>query len=397
MDTSNIRQTPLQIFLRFLRFGALAWGGPMAQIAMIRQELVEEEKWVDKDRFNRAFAVYQVLPGPEAQELCVWFGTCAGGRWGGFLAGLGFMLPGFVLMLLLTGLYVHFGLQSPFVNALFSGIQAAVVAMIGFAVYRICRHTLVSNRLAYIALGSATMSFAGVHFAIILLGAGLACLFWQNGNIRVPLGIAALALVITLFTLYRQNDPASISTAAIPATVPTSNLATVFFTGLKGGLLTFGGAYTAIPFIREDAVVTYGWMTQRQFLDGLALSGTLPAPLVIFSTFVGYFGGGWPGALLITLGMFLPAFAFTLLGHSLLEKLISNKALHGFIDGMTAGVMGLIGVTALQIFFTTIRDAFSAVVFTLALLVLIRLKSKFAGLVVIFGAAVIGGLRYFVN
>src|SRR6185436_13112780 len=108
----------------------------------------------------------------------------------------------------------------------------------------------------------------------------------------------------------------------------------VFFTGLKGGLLTFGGAYTVIPFIQQDAVVHYGWMSNEQFLDGIALSGILPAPLIIFSTFVGYFGDGWLGAVLITVAIFLPAFAFTLIGHGTVEKIIQNTALHNFLDGV---------------------------------------------------------------
>src|SRR6266511_141022 len=99
-NTSIPHESYGTIFLRFLKFGLLAWGGPVAQIAMIRQELVEEEKWITRERFNRALSVYQVLPGPEAHELCVYFGILAGGRWGGFLAGLGFMLPGFHFMLL---------------------------------------------------------------------------------------------------------------------------------------------------------------------------------------------------------------------------------------------------------------------------------------------------------
>src|SRR5215203_5541402 len=102
MDNSYTDQSFLKLFLRFLRFGCLAWGGPVAQIAMLKQELVEQEQWASKEHFNRALGVYQVLPGPEATELCVWFGMRAGGRLGGFLAGLGFMLPGLVLMLLFT-------------------------------------------------------------------------------------------------------------------------------------------------------------------------------------------------------------------------------------------------------------------------------------------------------
>ena len=137
-----ISQTNSQIFFRFLKFGFLAWGGPVAQLAMIRQELVEEEKWISREKFNRALAVYQVLPGPEAHEMCVYFGMMAGGRTGGFLAGLGFMLPGFLLMLLLTWIYVQFGVKSPLIQSLFVGLQVAVVALIVRAIHRLGSHAL---------------------------------------------------------------------------------------------------------------------------------------------------------------------------------------------------------------------------------------------------------------
>src|SRR5688572_32780106 len=123
------RESYPKLFLRFLRFGFLAWGGPVAQIAMIRQELVDEEKWITRERFNRTLAVYQALPGPEAHELCVYFGTIAGGRIGGVLAGLGFMLPGFVLVLVVAALYVRYGASSVWIAAALSGLQPAVGAL----------------------------------------------------------------------------------------------------------------------------------------------------------------------------------------------------------------------------------------------------------------------------
>src|SRR5258706_8901586 len=150
----TIHQTKAQIFLRFLKFGLLAWGGPVAQIAMIKQELVEEEKWISTERFNRALSVYQVLPGPEAHELCVYFGMLAGGRWGGFLAGLGFMLPGFLFMLLFTWIYLHFGIKSPLLQSVFAGFQVAVIALIFSAVHRIGKHSLVNKQLFTVAAGS---------------------------------------------------------------------------------------------------------------------------------------------------------------------------------------------------------------------------------------------------
>src|ERR671918_1314388 len=124
-------QSYTSLFLRFLRFGLLAWGGPVAQIAMIRQEFVDEEKWISSDKFNRVLAVYQVLPGPEAHELCVYFGMLSRGRLGGILAGLGFMLPGFVLMFALSWLYVTYGLKTSGTFAVvFAAVQAAVAALV---------------------------------------------------------------------------------------------------------------------------------------------------------------------------------------------------------------------------------------------------------------------------
>src|SRR3954454_7201631 len=127
---------PGPIFARFLKFGLLAWGGPAAQIAMIKRECVDEEHWVDEETFKKSLAVYQVLPGPEAHELCVYFGRIRGGKLGGFLAGLGFMLPGFVLMLALSVLYVEANLAGH-LEALFYGLSAAVAGLIARALIRL--------------------------------------------------------------------------------------------------------------------------------------------------------------------------------------------------------------------------------------------------------------------
>ena len=390
-EQSTINQTKAQIFFRFLKFGLLAWGGPVAQIAMIRQELVEEEKWVTKERFNRALSVYQVLPGPEAHELCCYFGMIAGGRWGGFLAGLGFMLPGFLLMLLLTLFYVQFGIKSAALLSLFTGFHVAVIALIFSAVHRLGKHALINKKLFVIALGSFIAYFFDITFFIVLPVAGLAYVFWMQEKIILTavIGVALIAACIMLFTpeIFKLPTIAStnISNSGISHTSPFS----IFLTGLKGGLLTFGGAYTVIPFIQQDAVANYGWMTNSQFLDGIALSGILPAPLIIFSTFVGYFGGGWLGAIIITIAIFLPAFSFTLLGHNLMEKIIHNTSLHNFLDGVTAGVVGLIALTAIQLFHTTITDWFMLIVFAISLFVLFRIKSKFTAVFIISGAGLI--------
>lgn len=287
-----------QLFVRFLRFGLLAWGGPVAQIAMLRQELVEEERWVSRKQFNRVLAVYQVLPGPEAHELCVYFGYLARGRLGGLLAGLGFMLPGLVLMLLLSWFYVAVGLSSPLFAALFAGCQVAVAALIVRAVRRIGEHALGDRWLWGIAIVAAVGQLLGTPFYLSLGGAALI------GTLRRrPLlaGVAAALVVGAALAFILAGGPGGAG-AATPTGTGSPSTLSLFGSGLRAGLLTFGGAYTAIPFVQRDAVEIGGWMTSPQFLDGLALSGILPAPLVIFVTFVGYLGGGLAGALATTGG-----------------------------------------------------------------------------------------------
>jgi chromate transporter len=221
----------------------------------------------------------------------------------------------------------------------------------------------------------------------ILAFAGTAYVSWNKRNL-LPLLLGIALGCITLRTIYYKG----VSFGPLPVEVGTvshQNNFTVFITGLKAGLLSFGGAYTAIPIVQQDAVINHQWMTQTQFLDGIALSGILPAPLIIFSTFVGYFGGGWWGAIVITIGVFLPAFSFTLIGHSVLERIIANKALHRFLDGVTAGVIGLIAVTAINLFLTTITSVSAIILFFIALFVLVKFRSKYMILFVIAGAGLL--------
>jgi chromate transporter len=340
------------IFGRFLRFGFLAWGGPVAQIAMLRHELVDQERWLSGDRFNRLLAVYQVLPGPEAHELAVHLGLVRGGRFGALLAGLGFMLPGFLLMLLLSALYMRIDLTQAAVGATLLGAQIAVVALVTRAVPRIGRHILVDRWTWAIAIVAALATIAGVTFWIVLSVSALAYAL-ASTTLRVGrAGVAAagvLALMVGLAAIQATSGTDGLSSAAASVTTPTApDPLALFASGLKAGLLTFGGAYTAIPFVRRDAVGN-GWITDAQFLDGLALGGVLPAPLIIFATFVGFLAGGLPGAIAITLGIFLPAFSFALLLGDRLEAMVEWRPLHRALEGVAAGVVGIIAVTALQL------------------------------------------------
>ena len=390
IELSIPHQSLAGIFLRFLRFGFLAWGGPVAQIAMIRQELVEEEKWISPSKFNRVLSIYQALPGPEAHELCVYFGLVAGGRPGAFLAGLGFMLPGFVFMLGLSWFYVAYGISSPLFQSVFMGMQPAVAALIVRAVHRIGSHALHDDIWLWtIACLAGVAQLLKINFLLTLLISGL---IFATAR-RDRRGLALILIGAFLGGLaFVGFSPQAVQTfpEQVGASLKSASPAILFWSGLRTGLLTFGGAYTAIPFLQRDAVQIGAWMTQQQFLDGLALSGLLPAPLIIFSTFVGYIGGGLLGAMVMTIAIFVPAFAFTMTGHETLERLVENKSVHTFLDGVTAGVVGLIAATALGILTDTIIGIHAWIIFSVALIVLFKSKAKLVIAAVVLTAGLYG-------
>lgn len=401
------RHSLIGLFLRFLRFGCLAWGGPTAQIEMLKRELVDAERWVDEARFRRALSVYQALPGPEAHELCCWFGMNARGRAGAVAAGLGFMLPGLALMLVASWLYVKFGVRDPMVAGAFTAAQAAIVALVVRASVRLARSLAGGPHLGAIALMAAISQPLMVPFWIPLLFGGVAnaLLHTRLRALAAPTILAAIVTVLFIGSLHAL--PARLDQTATPSGFAEAAPMRIFAAGLSGGLVSFGGAYTAIPVVRDEAVGPQGWMSEPQFLDGLAIGGVLPAPLVIFATFVGYLGGGFVGALLATLGIFLPAFSFTLIGHRLIERAVENERLHAFLDGVAASVAGLIAATSLFLLTAAIGlgpspssisvswqllRPWSLAIAVVALALLFASKSRWAVPAVVLGAALFGAI-----
>jgi chromate transporter len=378
-----------RLFLKFLRFGCLAFGGPVAQIAMVRQALVDEEGWISSERFNRLLAVMQILPGPEAHELCVHLGMVARGRIGGLLAGLGFMLPGFFLMLLAAWAYDNWIVGQPGTASIFFGIQIVVLAIILCAVHRIGSHILEDWLHWVLAGASFAATMIGVPFWIPLVAGGLI----YSLAARQALTFAVLAGAIALALLISPTNgihPGAVGAGVVPATTLA-----LFIAGLKGGLLTFGGAYTAIPYVRADTVGR-GWLSDGSFLDGVALAGILPAPLVIFATFAGYVVGGWEGAIAITAGMFLPAFAFSMIFFERLEAVVENPALHRLLAGVAAAVVGVIAATLVQLGWSTAERASSlgpsVAQFAFALALVWKLKGKLVMPMLVLGGGIAGWL-----
>lgn len=390
-DAVAPRLSLIALFLKFLHFGVFAFGGPVAQIAMIRRELVEHEGWISSARFNRLLAVMQALPGPEAHELCVHMGMLARGRIGGVLAGLGFMLPGFVLMMLAAWTYDVWVAGRAVWTGTLLGVQIVVVALIIRAVQRIGQHVL-EDRILWLLAGLAfATSLIGAPFWIPLVAGGLIYGLSARPLIALSLGLVAVALAIALHSVGVD--------AAVTVNAPITEAGTLdlFVAGLKGGLLTFGGAYTAIPYVRADTVGR-GWLSDGAFLDGVALAGVFPAPLVIFGTFAGYVAGGWAGALAVTAGIFLPAFAFSLILFERLEAVVDNPALHRVLAGVAAAVVGVIGATCLQLMWSTAERApnhwGAALIFLTALPAVWLAKGKWVPPLLIVTGALAGRMTF---
>jgi chromate transporter len=353
----------LPIFLAFLAFGARAFGGPVVQIHGLLEEFVARRKWTDEDRFRRALGVYQVLPGPEAHEMCCYLGTVRGGRWGGVAAGLGFMLPGLLLMLVASALYGVLDLTSPPVAGALAAMQIAACALIVRAVFKLVTPIWTAasdtNKLPMLVVFVASI----VWVNIVEFGGGLAV---EGAASTEPRGAAAL-----------------------------------FGHGLVAGLVTFGGAYTALPYVSSVAAGDGGWMTQQACLDGIAIASVLPAPLVIFGTFVGYQGGGITGALAFTAGIFLPAFSFTFLGFGFFERLVSWKPARKTLDFLSAVAVGLIAGAAILFTIETSggwpkRSVFfggwTAPLIGLAIGVVFRVKHRLVAPVLVIGAGAAGAI-----
>ncbi len=364
LDASSRSTSAGSIFLLFLGIGLRAFGGPAAQIAELRAEFVDRRRWLAAERFHRALAVYQLLPGPEAHELCCYLGALRGGRLGSVAAGLGFMLPGLVLMLGVCAIYAKLDFAAPSLACAMAAMQLGAAALIVRAAWR---------------LGKPVVASGPLHAIVLLLSLMLA-LWW--------------------FTPTRD------ATTPLVAEVARGSIAisTLFGHGLAAGLVTFGGAYTAIPYITEISTGANGWMTREEILNGVAIASVLPAPLVIFCTFAGFLGAGFAGALASTAGIFLPAFSFTLVGFSSIERLLAWKSARTVLDFAGAIAIGLMAGAALPIALEPLRSGSgqavplglaTPVVFLVLLLAVFRSKSRLAVPVLIVTAGALGALYGF--
>lgn len=319
------------------------------------------------------------------------------------------MVPGLLLMLLASWLYATYGLDITAVRMAFLALQPAVLGMVFRAVHKIGEHAVKQEgsdgtdwRLATCTIVAVFESVMSLNFFLILAHCGLLyALLLQRTTAGSSWAWKALgafwsiAPIIGILVAIGIKGPLLDLMPVAIGVAPHigRNAGSSFVVGLLGGALTFGGAYTAIPIIKYESVTVGHWLTEQQFLDGIAVGQVLPSPLVIFSTFVGYLASGIGGAITMTIGMFLPAFSFTLIGHELFERVVESKGvvMHA-LDGISAGVVGLIAVTAVQMLKTTIKRPVDAIIFICSLYALYASKNKYMPVIIVVAAALAGNV-----
>lgn len=383
---------PLPVSLReatkvWAKIGLLSFGGPAGQIALMHRELVETRRWISDARFLHALNYCMLLPGPEATQLTIYIAWLLHRTVGGLIAGVLFVLPGFVTILALSIIYVLYG-QLPLVLAVFVGLKAAILAVVVEAVIRIGRKAL-KNRTMVLIAGTAFVAIFvfRVPFPLIVLGAalwGLLGRWWVPGSFPAPASAAADAssgfLIDRLLGQGQLTHTRPSVARAIRVTftwlaiwwVPVLAVMALlgrhsvlageglFFS--QAAMVTFGGAYAVLAYIAQEAVATFHWITPGQMLDGLALAETTPGPLIMvvqFVAFLGAFhhqagmspmGAGIAGSVLTTWVTFAPCFLWIFLGAPYIEALRSNRALHAVLSAVTAAVVGV--VLNLSVWFT---------------------------------------------
>src|SRR5512138_2698223 len=322
-----------EIFWYFLKLGWLAFGGPIGQIGLMHLEMVERRRWISEDEFVRALNFCHLLPGPEATQLAIYVGYKKRGYLAGIVAGALFIVPGYITLCALAWIYVHYG-KTPQVLGVLWGFRPVGLALLLAALVRISRAALKGIFPVALAITAFVAFYFGrLPFLLVLLGCGLVYIAWRRMGTGTRAAAAAAALLVA------GHAGAAESTAR-----RLFDISWFFF---KVGLFSFGGAYAVLPYIREGAVAGYGWISDRQMIDALALGETTPGPLISIGIFVGFLAGDgagapWLGATLSTFWLFLPSFLFVLPAARYMNWLTSRPGLKEFLRGITSGVVGLI-------------------------------------------------------
>jgi len=364
------------VALLFLKLGVTAFGGPAAHIALMHDEAVKRRKWLSDQEFLDLIGATNLIPGPNSTEMAIHIGFLRAGWPGLIVGGLCFILPAMLIVLGLASAYVRFGATPPAAGLLY-GIKPVVIAIILQALWSLGRNAVKGPLTLAVGGSVLALSFAGVNEIALLLIGGLVVMAAENGRLQkrpsgallIPVGAAGL-----------------LSPAAIPFTLPL-----LFVTFFKIGAVLYGSGYVLLAFLRADFVVRFGWLTDPQLLDAVAIGQMTPGPLFTTATFIGYLLGGTPGALLATLGIFLPAFIFVALSHPFIPRIRNSAWASGLLDGVNVASFALMAAVVWQLGRASFIDPLTALIALVSLALLLRFRVNSTWLIA--GGAIIGLLN----
>ena len=374
MLTSRLRE----VALLFLRLGATSFGGPAAYMGFMHHEVVVRRKWIDDQRFLDLMSATMLIPGPNATEIAAHLGLIRAGWLGLIAAGGLFILPGTAAIIVVAWAYVNYG-SLPQVGWVLYGVKPAVIAIIVLAVWSLAKKGIKKPWLIIVGLGISGLYLLGVNEILLLLGGAVLVVLVQSGRRLFRHGTAALLLAPALLL---KLPLTGFATSAI-----AFNQATLFLTFLKMGATLFGTGYVLLAFLNSEFVVNLGWLTHAQVVDAIAVAGQItPGPVFNSAAFVGYLLGGWPSALLATLGIFLPSFILVGLLSRFLPSMRKSWLAGYFLDGVNAASLGLMAAVAIQLGRAVIIDPFTIFITLAALFLVLRFKISSVWLVLGGGA-----------
>jgi len=357
-----------------LRLGATSYGGP-AIMGIMQAELQERRKWVSKERFLEGLSVANMLPGATATQLGIFLGYARGGWWGGLIGGLCFVAPAFFIMLALTVAYASLGF-TPIARGALYGLGPVVIGLFTVAVYRLGKSSMSTMPEAIVGLVTAAASLwtpLGIVAILVLAGcAGLA--LFQPGKPRPQLVVIALALFLSvLLVAWWLNTSAA--GAPVVGRIPNPNsLLDIGAYFLKVGAFTIGGGLTMIAFIQDQVVGQFGWLTPREFIDGLALGQLTPGPVLMIAAYVGYKVAGIAGAAVAASAAFLPSFIIMLIILPVLDRVRKLAWMRAVMKGMAPAVIGVLAVSLMRLAPAALPDPFAIAILAATLLALMALR-----------------------
>jgi chromate transporter len=368
----------------FLKLGTIAFGGPAAHIAMMEEEVVRRRRWLDHERFLDLLGATNLIPGPNSTEMAIHIGLVRAGWRGLVVAGSCFILPAMLIVWILASLYVRYG-SLPEATFLLSGIKPVIIAIVVQALWGLGKSAIKGPLTALIGAAVMVLFFLGTNEIFLLFSAGFVAMAVENLWRRWKQGTRAL-IGFSILSMFSGSVDASSAIAMTPV-VPVSLLKlTLFF--LKIGSVLFGSGYVLLAFLRADLVDRWHWLTDQQLLDAIAIGQFTPGPVFTTATFVGYVVAGSSGAILATIGIFLPAFVFVLISSPFIPKLRRSPWASGFLDGVNVASLGLMAAVTWQLGRAAVIDWFTAILALISAVLVFRLKINSAWLVL--GGGIIG-------